>query len=89
MRGWGITLHIERVSAAMLRVEEGSLYPVPHCMEQEGWIAASWGMSENNRRASFYRLTALGRKQLDAERQQWERVNGAVAMVHNFSSGMN
>jgi PadR family transcriptional regulator PadR len=81
--GWGITLHIEQVSGAMLRVEEGSLYPALHRMEHEGWIAASWGLSENNRRARFYRLTPQGRKQLAAERQQWERITGAVAMVLN------
>jgi PadR family transcriptional regulator PadR len=86
MHGWGITLHIERVSDAMLRVEEGSLYPALHRMEQERWIAASWGLSENNRRARFYRLTALGRKQLAAERLQWDRVTGAVALVLSFSS---
>jgi PadR family transcriptional regulator, regulatory protein PadR len=84
MHGWGITLHIERVSDAMLRVEEGSLYPALHRMERESWISASWGLSENNRRARFYRLTARGRKQLAAERQQWERITGAVAMVLNF-----
>lgn len=85
MHGWGITLHIERVSNAMLRVEEGSLYPALHRMEQEGWIAASWGQSENNRRARFYRLTPQGKKQLAAERQRWEDVAGAVAMVLNFA----
>lgn len=82
--GWGITLHIEQVSGAMLRVEEGSLYPALHRMEHEGWIAASWGLSENNRRARFYRLTPQGRKQLAAEHQQWEKITGAVAMVLNF-----
>ncbi len=87
MHGWGITLHIERVSDAMLRVEEGSLYPALHRMEQEGWIAASWGLSENNRRARFYRLTPQGKKQLATERRQWEKVTGAVAMVLDFSSG--
>jgi PadR family transcriptional regulator PadR len=85
MHGWGITVHIDRVSDAMLRVEEGSLYPALHRMEQEGWIAASWGVSENNRRARFYRLTPQGRKQLAAERRQWEAVTGAVAMVLNFN----
>jgi transcriptional regulator len=89
MHGWGITLHIERVSDAMLRVEEGSLYPALHRMEQEGWIAASWGQSENNRRARFYRLTPQGRKQLAAERGQWEKIIDAVAMVLDFSSGAN
>ena len=89
MHGWGITLHIERVSNAMLRVEEGSLYPALHRMELQGWIAASWGLSENNRRARFYRLTPQGKKQLAAERQQWENVAGAVAMVLNFAGAKN
>ena len=62
MHGWGITLHIERVSDEVLRVEEGSLYPALHRMEQERWIAAEWGRSENNRRARFYRLTSSGRQ---------------------------
>ena len=84
MHGWGITLHIERVSDALLRVEEGSLYPALHRMEQEGWIAAEWGTSENNRRARFYRLTAQGRKQLAVERENWKRITGAVSLVLEF-----
>lgn len=89
MHGWGITLHIERTSDALLRVEEGSLYPALHRMEKDGWIDAAWGVSENNRRARFYRLTPKGRRQLAAERQNWERVTGAVAMVLNFGTGTN
>ncbi|HVT99357.1 MAG TPA: PadR family transcriptional regulator [Acidobacteriaceae bacterium] len=84
LHGWGITLHIERVSDAILRVEEGSLYPALHRMEQEGWITASWGMSENNRRARYYQLTRLGRKQLHAERENWARITGAVAQILAF-----
>src|SRR5579863_3109593 len=84
MHGWGITLHIERVSDAMLRVEEGSLYPALHRMEQEGWVSATWGLSENNRRARFYRLTTKGRKHLTAERERWKQATGAVALVLNF-----
>lgn len=84
MHGWGITLHIERVSDAILHVEEGSLYPALHRMEQEGWIAAAWGLSDNNRRARFYRLTARGRQQLAAERENWARITGAVALVLEF-----
>jgi PadR family transcriptional regulator, regulatory protein PadR len=86
MHGWGITLHIERVSDALLRVEEGSLYPALHRMEQEGWVSADWGQSENNRRARFYRLTPKGKRQLAAERQRWEQVTGAVALVLNFKN---
>jgi transcriptional regulator len=84
MHGWGITLHIQRISKDVLRVEEGSLYPALHRMEQEGWIAAEWGVSENNRRARFYRLTALGRKQLKAERETWQKITSAVALVLEF-----
>ena len=69
MHGWGITLHIERISNEVLRVEEGSLYPALHRMEQERLIASEWGASENNRRARFYRLTASGRKQLAADQE--------------------
>ena len=67
MHGYGITLHIQRVSNEVLRVEEGSLYPALHRMEQDGWIRAEWGVSENNRRARYYELTAKGRKQLAQE----------------------
>jgi transcriptional regulator len=84
MHGWGITLHIQRISNEVLRVEEGSLYPALHRMEQEGWIASEWGLSENNRRARFYRLTALGRKQLRAERENWQKITKAVALVLDF-----
>ena len=85
MHGWGITLHIESISNQVLRVEEGSLYPALHRMEQEGWIASEWGLSENNRRARFYKLTAKGRKQLAAEQATWQEVTNAVALVLNFS----
>ncbi len=84
MHGWGITLHIQRISNDVLRVEEGSLYPALHRMEQERWIVSEWGLSENNRRARFYRLTALGRKQLAAERENWRMITGAVALVLDF-----
>jgi len=84
MHGWGITLHIERISNEILRVEEGSLYPALHRMEQERLIASEWGVSENNRRARFYRLTAAGRKQLAAEQENWQKITGAVALVLDF-----
>jgi PadR family transcriptional regulator PadR len=86
MHGWGITLHIESISNQVLRVEEGSLYPALHRMEQERWIASEWGLSENNRRARFYKLTAMGRKQLAAEQRTWQEVTNAVALVLNFSA---
>ncbi len=85
MHGWGITLHIQQISDQVLRVEEGSLYPALHRMEQEGWIGAEWGLSENNRRARYYRLTAAGRKQLAREEQSWLTLTDAVARVLNFS----
>ena len=79
--GYGITLHIQRVSKDTLRVEEGSLYPALHRMEEEGWVAAEWGTSENNRRARYYRLTAAGKKQLAEEERNWERLTQAVGSV--------
>ncbi len=84
MHGWGITLHIQRVSNEVLRVEEGSLYPALHRMEQERWIASEWGLSENNRRARFYRLTRLGRKQLSTEQDNWRKITSAVALMLDF-----
>jgi transcriptional regulator len=84
MHGWGITLHIQRISNDVLRVEEGSLYPALHRMEQDGWIESEWGLSENNRRARFYRLTALGGEKLAEERENWQRITGAVGLVLAF-----
>jgi PadR family transcriptional regulator PadR len=81
MHGYGITLHIQLVSRHILRVEEGSLYPALHRMEQGGWVSAEWGRTENNRRARYYCLTAKGRKQLDEEEKSWARLTQAVALV--------
>jgi PadR family transcriptional regulator PadR len=81
MHGFGIALHIERISKDALRVEEGSLYPALHRMEQDGWIAADWGVTENNRRARYYRLTPKGRKQLVFEEEKWSKFTHAVAEV--------
>jgi PadR family transcriptional regulator PadR len=86
LHGWGITLHIQQISNDALRVEEGSLYPALHRMEQDGWIAAEWGVSENNRRARYYTLTAAGRKQLAKEMRSWQDLTGAVALVLNFGA---
>jgi len=85
MHGYGITLDIQMVSKDILRVEEGSLYPALHRMEQEGWVSAEWGVTENNRRARFYRLTAKGRKQLAEEEKNWERLTQAVTHVLQFA----
>jgi PadR family transcriptional regulator, regulatory protein PadR len=85
MHGYGITLHIQLISKDILRVEEGSLYPALHRMEQDEWVSAEWGISENNRRARYYRLTAKGRKQLAEEERNWERLTQAVAHVLQFA----
>jgi transcriptional regulator len=85
MHGYGITLHIQLISKDILRVEEGSLYPALHRMEQEGWVSAEWGMSENNRHSRYYRLTSAGRKQLAEEEKSWERLTQAVAQVLRFA----
>jgi transcriptional regulator len=85
LHGYGITLHIQLVSKDFLRVEEGSLYPALHRMEQDGWVSAEWSFSENNRRARYYQLTAKGRKQLAEEEKNWERLIQAVAHVLSFA----
>jgi transcriptional regulator len=83
--GYGIAIHIQQVSDEVLRVEEGSLYPALHRIEQAGWISSEWGRSENNHRAKYYRLTAVGRKQLAKEEENWERLTRAVAKVLQFA----
>ena len=85
LHGYGITSHIQRVSDDLLRVEEGSLYPALHRMEQAGWVRAEWGTTEKNREARFYSLTALGRKQLAAEQEQWQRLTTGVNRVLRFA----
>jgi transcriptional regulator len=81
MHGWGISQRIQQVSEDVLRVNQGSLYPALYRLEREGWIAAEWGASENNRRARYYRLTRAGRKQLEQETENWRRLAEAVARV--------
>jgi len=83
--GYGIASHIEVVSDDVLRVEEGSLYPALHRMEQAGWIAADWQITENNRRARLYRLTRAGQKRLDEEQEKWDRLTRAVGKVLRFA----
>lgn len=85
MHGYAITAHIQRVSAELLRVEEGSLYPALHRMEQDGWVRAEWGTTEKNRQARFYTITAAGRKQLAAEQESWARLSDGVARVLRFA----
>ena len=83
--GYGIVLHIQQVSQDSLRVEEGSLYPALHRIEETGWISSEWRTSKNNRRAKYYRLTTQGRKQLAKEEQSWERVVQGVASILRFA----
>ena len=81
MHGYEIALRIQRASEDVLKVEEGSLYPALYRMEEQGWIQAEWGASENNRRAKYYKLTRAGSRQLSAETSNWERVSSAVGKV--------
>lgn len=81
MHGWGIAQRIEQVSNDVLQIGQGSLYPALYRLEYKGWIKSDWGNSENNRRAKFYRLTATGRKQLEAERASWDRLSAAIGLV--------
>lgn len=82
--GYAITRHIEQISQDLLRVEEGSLYPALHRMEQEGWVKSEWGLTDTNRRARIYSLTPEGIAQLDAEEQNWARLTQGVGFVLNF-----
>ncbi len=79
--GWGISERIRQLSSEVLQVQQGSLYPALHRLERRGWIKARWGASENNRRAKFYELTRLGRKQLEQEESQWKALATAVAQI--------
>jgi transcriptional regulator len=81
MHGFGIGQRIQQISRDVFRVNQGSLYPALHRLEQRGWIDAQWGESENGRRAKYYRLTAAGRRKLAAETKEWERVSTAVARI--------
>jgi PadR family transcriptional regulator, regulatory protein PadR len=81
MHGWGISLRIQEVSEDVLQVNQGSLYPALHRLEQQGLVAAEWGSSENKRQAKFYQLTRAGRRELDEETRNWERLAGAVGRV--------
>src|SRR5690349_15191413 len=81
MHGWGITLRIQQLSDSVLQVNQGSLYPALHRLEEQGWIRATWKASENNRQAKYYELTARGRKQMAQEKENWLRLSGAVARI--------
>lgn len=81
LHGWAIAQRIQLVSNDVLQVNQGSLYPALQRLERQGWITADWGVSENNRRARFYRLTAAGRRRLEQERADWDRLSAAISLV--------
>jgi len=79
MHGLGVSRRIEQVTKGTFQVKPGSLFPALHRMEEQGWVASTWGESENNRRAKYYRLTKAGRRQLEAETKRWDRISLAIA----------
>ena len=81
LNGWAISQRLKQVSGDILQVSDGSLYPALHKLEQEGWITSEWRASENNRRAKFYSLTRLGRRQLEKETANWHRLSAAISTV--------
>ena len=81
MHGWGIAQRMRQMSGDVLQVNQGSLYPALHKLEQHGWISAEWGESESNRRAKFYALTGAGRIKLARETAEWERLSGAISAI--------
>lgn len=81
MNGYAISIRLKQVSGDVLQVSDGSLYPALHKLEQEGWIKAEWRPTENNRRAKFYSLTQIGRKQLEKESANWNRLSSAISQV--------
>jgi|SRR5690242_16750202 transcriptional regulator len=81
LNGWAISQRLRQVSSEVLQVSDGSLYPALHKLEQEGWITAEWRPSENNRRAKFYSLTRLGRRQLEKETANWTRLSDAISQI--------
>ena len=85
--GFGIAQRIQQLSSDVLRIEQGSLYPALYRLEERGWIAAEWGLSENNRRAKFYALTRAGRRRLEAEEAEWTRMSGAINQVLSLAEG--
>ena len=81
LHGWAIGQRIQQLSKDILQVQQGSLYPALHRLEQQGWIAAEWGESDNNRRAKYYSLTKAGRGQLERESESWKRLSGAISKI--------
>lgn len=85
LHGYGITAQLEAISHQALRIEEGSLYPALHRMEEAGWVQADWAVTENKRRARMYQVTPAGKKQLEAEETKWRQLSSAVATVLEFA----
>lgn len=81
LHGYGVLLRIQQLSQNRLEIQQGSLYPALYRLEHEGWIAGDWGTSENNRRARFYRLTAAGRRRLDAEIKKWDQFAAVIGTI--------
>jgi len=81
MHGWGISQRIQQTSSGVLNVNQGSLYPALYRLEEQGWISSEWGSSENNRQAKYYKLTRAGRKQLEEETANWQRLAAAIEQV--------
>jgi PadR family transcriptional regulator PadR len=81
MHGWGVSQRIQQISSGVLNVNQGSLYPALYRLEDQGWIESEWGSSDNNRQAKYYKLTRAGRKQLDEETANWQRLSEAIEQV--------
>ena len=81
MHGYGIVQRIHQIAEDSLKVEDGSLYPALYRMEERGWVKSEWGLSDNNRRAKFYKLTQAGRRRLDAEQANWKRISRAITKI--------
>ena len=87
MHGWAVSQRLKQVSGDVLQVSDGSLYPALHKLEQEGWIKAEWAPSENNRRAKYYSLTRIGRRELEKETANWSRLSAAITQVVQLEKG--
>jgi len=81
MHGWGVSQRIQQISSGVLNINQGSLYPALYRLEDQGWIESEWGSSDNNRQAKYYKLTRAGRKQLDEETANWQRLSAAIEQV--------
>jgi PadR family transcriptional regulator PadR len=87
LHGYGVLLRIEQISKEKLKIEQGSLYPALYRLEARGWIASEWGESDNNRKAKFYRLTAVGKRQLEAETNRWNEMADVIAGILHTAPG--